>query len=196
LGLSINQIEQLLQKHCPTLSKNERIAFLEQTEYRHFESKEIILNNSLRIKQAFIILQGSIRGYFFDQNGEERNVILRSEGVFSGDANVLFLDEPKKTIFEAISPTDALIFDFTKFEKMIWENEGLMRLYINVLKDAITVLTYRVNSMASMSNEERYIDLLKKNPSFLKDTFNKHIANYLGITPVSLSRIISRLKKK
>ncbi|MFD1316434.1 Crp/Fnr family transcriptional regulator [Namhaeicola litoreus] len=196
MGLTKDQIEELLQKHCPTLGKNDRIAFMEQTEYAHFESKEVILDNSLRQKQAFIILKGSIRGYFFDGNGEERNIILRSEGVFTGDANVLFLNEPKKTIFEAIAPTDVLIIDFLKFEKMIWENEGLMKLYINVLKDAVTVLTYRVNSMVSMSNEERYLDLLKKNPSFLKDSFNKHIANYLGITPVSLSRIIARLKSK
>ncbi len=71
-----------------------------------------------------------------------------------------------------------------------------MKLYINALQDAVMVLTYRVHTMVSLNNEERYIDLLKKNPSFLKDSFNKHIANYLGITPVSLSRIIARVKNK
>ena len=44
-----------------------------------------------------------------------------------------------------------------------------------------------------MSSEERYLDLLKLNPDFLEKSYDKYVASYLGITPVSLSRIKKRL---
>ena len=196
MDLNSEEIDKLLEKHCPTLGKSERDIFINSSEYIHFDSKEIILDSLKKEKQAFFILSGSVRGYVIDEDGEERNLILRSEGVFTGDANSLFGNQPKTLYFEAITPTDALIINFDMFEKMVWQNSSIMKLYINALQDAVMVLTYRVHTMVSMSNEERYIDLLKKNPSFLKDSFNKHIANYLGITPVSLSRIIARVKSK
>ena len=47
--------------------------------------------------------------------------------------------------------------------------------------------------MVMMTGEERYLDLLKKNPAFLESSYDKYVASYLGITPVSLSRIKKRI---
>ena len=40
-----------------------------------------------------------------------------------------------------------------------------------------------------MTPKERYIDLIKQNPMYLKTTFDKHIATFLGIKPLTLHRI-------
>jgi len=40
--------------------------------------------------------------------------------------------------------------------------------------------------------EKRYEQLIETHPQFFQKAYNKHIANYLGITSVSLSRIIKR----
>ncbi len=50
--------------------------------------------------------------------------------------------------------------------------------------------------MISMTAKDRYIDLIKKNPTFLEKAYAKYIADFLGITPVSLSRIIKEIKEK
>ena len=65
--------------------------------------------------------------------------------------------------------------------------------FMNSMKEAILRLTYRVESMITMSSEERYLDLLKMNPAFLKNSYDKYVANFLGITPVSLSRVKKKL---
>ena len=69
-----------------------------------------------------------------------------------------------------------------------------MNLYLNILKEGITRLTYRVETLTTMTHEDRYKDILKLNPNFLKNTHAKYLANYLGITPQSLSRIMKRIK--
>jgi hypothetical protein len=44
--------------------------------------------------------------------------------------------------------------------------------------------------------EERYLEMMKNNPEILLRVPLHYIATYLGITPVSLSRIRNRVIKK
>jgi hypothetical protein len=74
-------------------------------------------------------------------------------------------------------------------------NPEIMELLNSILKDAVLMLHYRVETMITMSPEERYKDLVRLNPKFLETTYSKHVACFLGITPVSLSRIMKRIKK-
>ena len=63
------------------------------------------------------------------------------------------------------------------------------------LQENIQTLVFRVESLIDKLPEERYEELLERSPQFFQTAFNKHIANYLGITPNSLSRIIKRRKE-
>ncbi|MFY8165710.1 MAG: Crp/Fnr family transcriptional regulator, partial [Sediminibacterium sp.] len=47
----------------------------------------------------------------------------------------------------------------------------------------------RIESIQFHSAEERYNALMKESPNLLQRVSLKHIASYLGITQVSLSRI-------
>lgn len=40
-----------------------------------------------------------------------------------------------------------------------------------------------------MTSKERYLDLIQWNALYLKSTFDKHIANSLGIRPLTIFRI-------
>ena len=51
----------------------------------------------------------------------------------------------------------------------------------------------RLKSFVLLNPEERYLDFIKKNPSLVNRVPGKYIANVLGITPVSLSRIRARV---
>jgi FixJ family two-component response regulator len=58
------------------------------------------------------------------------------------------------------------------------------------------IMQYRIEESLTKLPVERYINLLNKNPELFQKVFNKHIANYLGITPVSLSRIRKRIYER
>jgi hypothetical protein len=51
----------------------------------------------------------------------------------------------------------------------------------------------RVVSFVTQKPEERYRQLLLKQPDLLQRIPQHYVANYLGITPVSLSRIRKRI---
>ena len=58
-------------------------------------------------------------------------------------------------------------------------------------KEEITETVQRIESLQFHTAEERYRDLLEASPNILQRVPLKYIASYLGITPVSLSRIRS-----
>lgn len=161
---------------------------------RSFKDKDVILKSGSRKKNVFLILEGVARGFLITSDGEEKTVLLRGKGIFVADANGVFLDIPQKLEIVAVGTTEVLMFSFEEFEELAMNNENILQIYLNSLKEAILRLTYRVESMITMSSEERYLDLLKKNPAFLEKSYEKYVANFLGITPVSLSRIKKRLR--
>jgi len=194
--MELNELVSSIRPYFPDLSDFELQRLLAISEFKTYENKTIILNGGNMSKKAFLVLKGSVRGFVIDNEGEEKNILLRSKGIFVGDAEALFTSQPQKLTIMSMDKTMILMFSIGSFEKLADQHKGVQTLYLNSLKEAILRLTYRVNSMITMNSEERYLDLLDKNPDFLKDAYDKYVANYLGITAVSFSRIKKKLNKR
>ena len=191
-----NELISSIRPYFSDLSDLELQDLLAISDFQTYENKTIILKSGNMSRKAFLVLQGSVRGFVIDSAGEEKNILLRSKGIFVGDAEALFSPQPQKLTIMSMDKTVVLMFSIKSFEKLAEEHKGVQRLYLNSLKEAILRLTYRVNSMITMNSEERYLDLLDINPDFLKDAYDKYVANYLGITAVSFSRIKKKLNKQ
>ncbi len=146
-------------------------------------------------QKAAFILSGVVRGYFINELDIDKNIILRIAGTFVSPVEWLSGNFPTKYTFEAILECELLLFNITDFRELAKTNSAIFDLYSWSLIDSINMMLYRIESMVNLSAEQRYKDLLEKHPVFFQKTFNKHIANFLGITPVSLSRIIKRMKE-
>lgn len=182
-----------LKELLPHVPKQDLHLLVDICTLMSYKDKDLILKSGSLKKKVFLILEGVARGFLLNSEGEEKTVLLRGKGIFVGDAHGVFLDEPQKLEIVAVGPTEVLMFSFEDFENLAMTNPIFLHLYLNSLKEAILRLTYRVQTMITMSSEERYLDLLKKNPAFLEKSYDKYVANFLGITPVSLSRIKKRL---
>lgn len=190
------EIESTLRTLVPDLTMNNLRSLIDISAYTKKEDKEIILSGYEKNMNTFFILEGTVRGYVFNEKGTEKNIFLRSEGFFGGSIDSMFYNKPNKYTFESVGITHLLIFNFKRFEEIAYTNPKLMQLYIGVLKEIISTLNYRVETMITMSAKDRYLDLLKLNPKFLQKTYSKHVANFLGITPVSFSRILKDIKSQ
>jgi hypothetical protein len=67
------------------------------------------------------------------------------------------------------------------FDKIIERQYQYMKQFISFIKE---------------SPEQRYISLLNESPHIIQRVPLQYIATYLGLTPVSLSRIRKRISKK
>ena len=186
--LSKIEIINFVSKFYSYLSENEIAVFLSISEYGKAKNKEIIFKSGRTDKNVILILKGVARSYSINDKGEELNDYIRAEGNITGDGKV-FGNIPQILTIEAIGEIHFLKFDINKLEALGFENPKIMTFYLNILKEIIVTLTHRVNTFVSMTSKERYLDLIKWNPIYLKSTYDKHLASFLGITPLTLHRI-------
>ncbi|HVW59203.1 MAG TPA: hypothetical protein VHC48_04180, partial [Puia sp.] len=78
------------------------------------------------------------------------------------------------------------------FEQLLSELPGQKDLLIEILHQRVAHYMKLFLSRIKDSPEKRYADLLQENPHIIQRIPQRHIASYLGITPVSLSRIRNR----
>ena len=188
MKFSNSEIQDLLIQFYPYLPKNEREIFLSISKYKVIKNKETVHKCGGASKNLMLILKGAARSYSINNEGEELNDHLRAEGHLIGDARV-FGDGPQILNVEAIGEVHVLTFDMSKLESLGFDNPILMCFYLDFMKEIILTLSHRVHTFVSMTSVERYKDLIRWNPLYLKSTFDKHIASFLGIKPLTLYRI-------
>lgn len=188
--IDFNDIKKLVIKYFPSFSELEVDQFLSISEYLVFENKDIVLKSGRIDNNFFLILSGSARAYVVDANGCERNHHMRSDGYIFGDPRAFGNENEKRILdIEAIGELHILMFSLDDLEALAHKNPVILSFYIKFLKEVIIVFGHRIHTFVAMSAKERYEDLLRWDPIYLKTTFDKNIASFIGVRPLTLHRI-------
>jgi hypothetical protein len=188
MKLSRLEIKKLIANFYPVLKDNDIEQFLSITVYKLSKRKALLLKGGGTSKQVVLILKGAARAYRIDESGHDLNNYIREEGRIIADAKV-FGNDVQILNVESISEIHYLKFDITELEAVGLTNQSLMKFYLTFLKEIILTLSHRVDTFVSLTSQKRYEDLVKRNPSYLFKTYDKHIASFLGVTPLTLYRI-------
>ncbi len=187
-----SDLKSTLLSTFKSLNENDIEALLSISEYVSTPKKKILIESGTVNDSILFLLKGMIRGFFINEKGDEKNIFLRPENTITGAPESLFNHEPTKFSFEAMPRSKYLIFHKKDLDEIMKTHPNLMNLWIGALQENILTLIGRVESLIDLNPEKRYEELLSQTPSFFQTAYNKHIANYLGMTSVSLSRIIKR----
>jgi len=191
----LKKIRQIFNKQFPFLTESSLELLMSIGQYKTYKNKEILVHFGQKTDKISFVLEGMVRGFYTDENGDEKTVFLRPTRTFFAPPETIDGQKISKYTFEAVGTTEMIHFPFTEFEKLTKTDLGIAQLFIEGLKETVLTLVFRVESLVGKMPEERYLALIEQYPQFFQKAYNKHIANYLGITPNSLSRIIKRLKK-
>lgn len=145
-------------------------------------------------KTIYFVFQGIARIYYFKDGKDiteyfafDNDVIIRAESLFSGKPSPKAIQALEDTTFLAI-PSNTLFELFDQYHE-------IERLFRKIVERSYVDTVNRLESLQFHTAEERYKKLLEKAPNLILDIPLKHIASYLGITQVSLSRIRAGLDK-
>jgi CRP-like cAMP-binding protein len=141
------------------------------------------------------VVSGILCLYYVNQQGDEFTKSFCIENEFVGAFSALLLREPSSLFIQALEPTCLLLVNFAEYQErtsqdLVWQTLNRMLfegLFIKkekrerqlLLDDAVT----------------RYRCFLEEYPGLESRVKQYHIASYLGITPVSLSRLRRQYKK-
>ncbi|MFC3559741.1 Crp/Fnr family transcriptional regulator [Pedobacter jamesrossensis] len=142
---------------------------------------------------AFIV-QGALR-YHHIKDGQEITGYFSFENEFASAYKSFIKRTPSTNYIQALEETKLILISHSNFQKML--NNPLLALKIErfgrlIAEYYICCYEDRVTSFIIQSAEERYTELEKTRRDIFQRVPQHFIANFLGITPVSLSRIRKR----
>ncbi|WP_306350667.1 Crp/Fnr family transcriptional regulator [Flavobacterium sp. '19STA2R22 D10 B1'] len=173
--------------------KNEAIKNLIEQHDLFEETRIIERNQYLKIGGSidtaiYLVESGSLRIFVIDDNeermirfGYQHNLIVALDSFLSEKASDFYIQALKKTTVRVILKKKFLDF----------MNKDLVhiKLWNSVLEDLILQQIEREKDLLTNSPKERYERVLKRSPQLFQEIPNKHIANYLRMTPETLSRL-------
>ncbi len=190
----ISQMKALSKKLCLDLDDEVYDSVIEFSEFKIYSKGSLLAGIGDKADKAGIVMNGIVRSYYIDGDGNDITQFFSKEGSFCMDEGMMSFDEIIK-MWEAVEESTVMIFDVKKMKELIFSSENLKTIWIQLLESGMRYKMYRENGFLVENATERYLHFRKLYPELSGRVPQKHIATYLGIAPESLSRIRSAVKE-
>ena len=164
------------------------------SRFRVYSKGEVIARTGDKTTAAGLVINGVIRSYYVDRDGNDITQYFAPEGSWCIDSGMVGFAEMQAN-WEAIEDTTVMLFDVKDMKALIYSEEQLKNVWIMTLESGMRYKIFRENGFLVENATERYVEFRKRYPELARRVPLRYIATYLGITPESLSRIRSALKE-
>lgn len=189
---NLSEIIKLVEhKNNISLSREKVEPVYEQLTYCKKDKNELISHIGDVDKNVYIILNAIIRLYYIDMDGNDITRFFGEKGCIRGGNKDSLL-----YAVETLEPTEFLMADWEKLKPIIHDDIYWIKIWNQLLQNSLRYKIYRESCFLMESATERYIDFRRSYPNLEETVSQAHIASYLGITPVSLSRIRRTLREE
>lgn len=161
--------------------------FAELCELVTFKKNEIIKPYGKPEQYGYFILKGS-GGVFVWKENNYVCLDLMYEEAFFGDYMSLITKEPSELETMALEHSEMLRISRTNIDLLKQTEMGRTLFLISAEFSFVDKQRQQIDLLLKTA-EQRYRELLEKQPLLIQRTSQKHIASYLGITTQSLSRL-------
>ncbi len=140
------------------------------------------------------VCEGMFRYYYITANGEEITKHFTVENDFATSYASLIYQRPTKYSIIADEDCHILSIDYKVYNELIEKDRSWERLARKYTEHIYNLKELREASFLLLDAETRYKEFLNSYKKIESRLRQKDIATYLGINPVSLSRIRKNLK--
>ncbi len=143
---------------------------------------------------AFVV-SGILRLYYISDSGFEFTKSFCVEGDMVAAYTALINNEPSKLFIQTLEDSQLLTANYEEYQAATAESSCWQKVNQNIAERLFMKKEKRESSLLLDDAQTRYIKFRNEYPG-LESRIQQHlIASYLGITPVTLSRIRARLRK-
>lgn len=141
------------------------------------------------VRELLFVGDGLLRFYCLADNGTESNISFVTENMFTCPLGAVSLNLPVVYGIQALEATTYLAAKYVDFFALYDQDPVFNQLGRRLTELSLAGKESRVRSLLQQHAKERYLDFLKQHPGLVQRVPQYHIASYLGITDVSLSRL-------
>jgi len=161
-------------------------------EYKTIKKNEVLLNSGEVCRNIYFVNKGCLRVFNTDADGLQHNILFCPENWWCVDIASFSTQNPAFYTIEALEDCEVFYFTNAVLEKLYEEIQKLERFFRILTQNGFNLYQRRLTSNLSKTAEERYEMFRSLYPALEQRITQKHIASYIGITPVFLSMIRAR----
>lgn len=160
----------------------------------HQPADSFLVRPGERGDTLYLLEDGLVRLFYITPDGRERNKAFYRAGQATGPVSAALTGSPAPFAIQCLEPVRAISFRLGDLNQAAAEDAGVATLYRELLAEAFIRNEQREAMLLTCNAEQRYEWLLEHEPELPDRVPQFHIASYLGIDPVSLSRLKRKIK--
>lgn len=153
---------------------------------------QFLINEGDDVKHEYLVLSGIFKVFYLDEQGKEFIVQFAKENWWMSDYQAFFQNKKATMYIECIEAGEVLVSTFEGREKLSSELHKMEHFYRVKLTNGYIAIQQRVKLLLSSTPQKRYEEFAKLYPELLQSIPKKLIAEYLGISRETLSRLYSK----
>lgn len=165
---------------------------------KKYKKGEIILNIGQVETKTSLLIKGFIHQYVIIE-GELFTIDFSLAGMSFNNFTSYMENSPSNQIQEAITDSEILYFEKEDIEKLLLQSHPFSYIYTKLFEQVHLEREKRsllLQHKDASKKYELFLDTIIKSKIFLEQVPQKLIANYLGITPETYSRVKKKHLKK
>lgn len=153
-----------------------------------YKKGEKILNEGEVCEYIYYLAEGLVRQFYY-KNGKEVTEHLGESHTIFMCIESLFREEPTKLQVEALDNCVIYALPKADLERISVRCVNIQMLYRKILEESLIISQVHADLVRFESAQSRYEKLCKLAPQVIGRAPLLHIANYLQMTPETLSRV-------
>ena len=181
---TLNRIEPLANEDIVALNKLRQFAshlFLRKGEY-------LVSQGDIFDFEGYVN-HGMLRQFLMDNNDNEKILRFHLEESFIFDMDSCHKQEPIEYSIQALEDCDLTIIKATDSCDIASQLPSYEKIAMKIMDCIIRDQQDHLSMLVKLAPEDRYVYLMKNNPELVQRLSITHLAQYIGITRETLSRI-------
>jgi len=184
----MNMIRDIIQSILP-MSNASLDAVENLMELREYSKGETFIARNKRNSKEYFVIDGICRSFLLSPEGEEITISFFVENTVLSPFTTRIVKDLSTMNFQALTQLRLAELDATEFEKLMVENLEIREFGNTVLRQELKYKVDKEINLASLTARERLLRFREQYPLLENMIPHSHIATYLGITNISLSRL-------
>jgi len=171
------------------LNNDSKILLVNLLSKKEYNKGDFIIKKGDTPQNFYVLIKGVLRSYITDDNGKEHTRTLFTPVTTTGCMSGLILKEPSELSYECLSYCELYEGNYYDFIELTKERIDFANQYNHILEQIFLKMESKIYDLSVLNATERYLKLRDEIPEIENLVAQYHIASYLNISPVQLSRI-------
>jgi len=158
-------------------------------QYRQVKKYAMLLQGGEVCRYVYFVVKGCLRTYNTDGDGKLHIISFSPEGWWATDTASFYSQTAAFYSIDALEDTTVCCISHHDLKTLYTKIPKFERFFRILVQNGYTLYQRRMTSMLSQPAEKRYAAFRRRYPGLEQRIAQKHIASYLGITPVFLSML-------